>query len=126
MPLWRAIVLMSLALMIGIGLGYVRWGREARRLQEAAALGPEARQQPVGAVRRWTVRGVVRILLREQAVVFLTHESVPGLIGGATRAFPVASPKLLDSLSPGDPVRFTIERRGMQVVVVSIEREGAH
>src|SRR5262249_56560865 len=94
-PLWRAIVLMTLALMIGLGLGYVRWGREARRLREAPALASDARQQPAGEARRATARGVVRILLRDQAIVFLTHETIAGHLPGATRAFPVASPKLL-------------------------------
>ena len=125
MRLWRAIVLMSLALLIGIGLGYVRWGREARQLREVAGLPPELRQRPVGEPGRRTARGVVRIVLRDQAVVFLTHETIPGLMSGATRAFAVASPRLLGDLSPGDPVRFTLERRGMQNVLVAIEREKA-
>ena len=123
MRLWRAIVLVSLALVVGIGLGYVRWGREARQLREAAALPPEFRQRPVGEPGRWTALGVVRIMLPNQAIVFITHEAIPGLMSGATRAFNVASPRLLGGLSPGDPVRFTLERRGMQSVVVAIERE---
>jgi len=124
-PLWRAIVLMTLALVIGVGLGYVRWGREARRLREAPVVAADTRQLGTVEVRRSTARGVVRILLRDQAVVFLTHETIAGHLPGATRAFSVASPKLLNSLSPGDPVRFTVERRGMQNVLVAIEREGS-
>lgn len=123
MRLWRVIVLMGLALVIGIGLGYVRWGREARQLREVVARTPDLRRSPVGEATRWTSRGVVRIVLPDQAVVFLTHEEIPGLMPGATRAFPAANPKLLTALSPGDSVRFTLERRGMQNLLVAIERD---
>jgi len=124
MRLWRAIVLMTLALLVGIGLGYVRWGREARQLRETAALPPEQRLQSAEP-GRWTARGVVRILLKDQGVIFLTHEAIPGVMSGATRAFQAANPQLLASFSPGDPVRFTLERRGKGHLLVAIEREKA-
>ena len=123
MRLWRVIVLTALSLVIGVGLGYVRWGREARRLRDVVARTPELPRSPVGEISRWTSRGVVRIVLPDQAVVFLTHKEIPGLMPGATRAFPAANPKLLAALSPGDTVRFTLERRGMQNLLVAIERE---
>lgn len=122
MRLWRAVILMTLALVIGVGLGYVRWGREARQLREVVARAP---QQPAGDPGPWIARGVVRIVLRDQGVVFLTHEAIPGLMPGATRAFRTASPKLLEVLSPGDRIRFTLERRGKQSLLVAIEREKA-
>jgi Cu/Ag efflux protein CusF len=119
--LWRAIALMSLALVGGIALGYVRWGLEARRLRETAARPSEERQRSAEP-QRWTGRGVVRLLLREQGVVFLTHEAIPGVMSGATRAFQAANPQLLASFAPGDPVRFTLERRGMGHLLVAIEK----
>src|SRR5262245_65948354 len=120
MRLWRAIVLMTLALIVGFGLGYVRWGREARQLREAAAsLGLKQRSVDQGP---WTARGIVRIVLRDQGVVFLTHEAIPGVMPGATRAFQAAKPQLVASLSPGDAVRFTLERRGMGNLLVGIEK----
>lgn len=125
MRLWRVIVLMGLTLAIGIGLGYVRWGREARQLREVVARAPELRQGQASEGGRWTARGVVRIMLRDQSVIFLTHEAIPGLMPGATRAFKTASPKLLEALTPGDSVRFTLERRGKQNVLVSIEHDKA-
>ena len=123
MRLWRVIVLMALALVIGVGLGYVRWGREARQLRETLARAPELRPGEATDPGPWTARGVVRIVLRDQAVVFLTHEAIPGLMPGATRAFQTASPKLLEPLNPGDAVRFTLQRRGKQNLVVAIERD---
>ena len=124
MRLWRAVILMTLALLIGIGLGYVRWGREARQLREVVARAPELRA-PVTDPGPWIARGVVRIILKDQGVVFLTHAAIPGLLPGATRAFQAANPQLLAALSPGDPVRFTLERRGKGHLLVAIEREKA-
>ena len=105
MRLWRAIVLMGLALMVGMALGYVRWGREARQLRETLAVPPEQRQRSAES-GRWTARGVVRILLRDQGVVFLTHEAIPGVMPGGrepsrrrthsfSRAFHLAIPSAL-------------------------------
>lgn len=126
MRLWRVIVLMGLTLVVGVGLGYVRWGREARQLREALTERSELVPRPTaGEPGHWIARGIVRIILADQAVVFLTHETIPGLMAGATRAFTAATPKLLGGLSPGDPVRFTLERRRGQVLLVAIERDTA-
>jgi len=103
----------------------VRWGREARQLRETLARAPELRPGEATDPGPWIARGVVRIVLRDQAVVFLTHEAIPGLMPGATRAFQAANPQLLSALSPGDPVRFTLERRGKGHLLVAIEREKA-
>jgi Cu/Ag efflux protein CusF len=124
MRLWRVIVLMLVTLAVGIGLGYVRWAREARELREALALAQETRPQQAAAQGPWIARGVVRIVLPGQGILFLTHEAIPGLMPGATRAFAVASAPLFSGLTPGDSVRFTLERRGQRVVLVAIERDG--
>jgi Cu/Ag efflux protein CusF len=126
MGLSRAIILMSLALMVGVALGYVRWGREARQLRESLAQTAELVPRPaVGDSGRWSARGVVRNVLRDQNVVFLTHEAIPGVMAERTRAFTAVSPTLLTGLSPGDSVRFALERRRGQIVLVAIERDNA-
>jgi Cu/Ag efflux protein CusF len=114
---------MAVTLAVGIGLGYVRWGRETRELREALARAQEVRPQQAAAPGPWNARGVVRIVLPSQGVIFVTHEPIPGLMPGATRAFPVAGASLFTGLEPGDPVRFTLERRGQRVVLVAIERD---
>lgn len=123
MRLWRVVVLIGLALVIGFGLGYVRWGREAHQLRESLARASQLRPEQASDPGPWTARGVVRIVLRDQSVVFLTHEAIPGLMPGATRAFQSASSKLLEPLTPGDSVRFTLQRRGKQNLLVAIERD---
>jgi Cu/Ag efflux protein CusF len=120
MRLWKVILLLNLALGVGVGLGYLRWAREVRALQdevvrlrvEAARPGPSS----------WTVRGIVRSVIPKLGAIFLTHEAMPGLMDAMTMGFEADDPKLLDGLAPGDPVRFTVRKDGERLVVVSIEK----
>ncbi len=120
MRLWKVLVLLNLALCVGIGLGYLRWAREVRSLQDeidrlrAQAARPSAQS--------WTVRGIVRSLIPKLGAVFLTHEALPGVMDAMTMGFETDDPKLLDGLAPGDPVRFTVRREGEKLILVSIEK----
>ena len=123
MGLWKVVVLVNLALLLGLGGGYLRWGREVRQLQaelEAARRAPPA---PPGGEASWTVRGIVRSVLPNLGAVILTHEAMPGLMQAMTMGFEVIDSKLLDGLSPGDRVRFTVKRAGDRIVLVAIEKE---
>jgi Cu/Ag efflux protein CusF len=123
MRLWKVVILLNLALAVGIGLGYLRWAREVRRLEdqivrlrtEAARSGPSS----------WTVRGIVRTVVPPLGAVFLTHEAMPGLMDAMTMAFEAENPKILNGLAPGDPVRFTVRKDGDRLVLVSIEKLSA-
>jgi Cu/Ag efflux protein CusF len=123
MRLWKVIVLLNLALGVGIGLGYLRWAREVRALQdEVARLRVEAtRPGPTS----WTVRGIVRSVIPKLGAIFLTHEAMPGLMEAMTMGFEVEDPKLLEGLTPGDPVRFTVRKDGERLVLVTIEKQRA-
>src|SRR5262249_39158364 len=83
MPLWRVLVLVCLAMLAGVGLGYVRWGREARESREALTRALETRPRAVVDPGPWLARGIVRIILADQGVVFVTHEAIQGLMPGA-------------------------------------------
>jgi Cu/Ag efflux protein CusF len=123
MRLWKVIVLMNLALGVGVGLGYLRWAREVRALQdEIARLRAEATRPGPSS---WTVRGIVRSVIPQLGAVFLTHEAMPGLMEAMTMGFEVENPKLLDGLAPGDPVRFTVRKHGERLVMVAIEKQPA-
>lgn len=120
MRLWKVAVLLNLALGLGIGLGYLRWAREVRGLQdELVRLRAEATQ---AAPQSWTVRGIVRSIIPKLGAVFLTHEALPGLMDAMTMGFETDNPKLLDGLAPGDAVRFTVRRDGERLVLVAIEK----
>ncbi len=124
MRLWKVVVLVNLALGLGIGLGYLRWAREVRDLRQELARAREAASPPSAGERVWAVRGIVRLALPEQRVIFITHETIPGLMPGMTMGFEVADPRVLNRLTPGDPIRFTLQERGSRVVVVAIEKIG--
>ena len=120
MRLWKVVILLNLALGLGIGLGYLRWAREVRGLQdEIARIRAESTQ---AAPQSWTVRGIVRSVIPKLGAIFLTHESFPGLMDAMTMGFETDNPKLLDGLAPGDAVRFTVRREGERLVLIAIEK----
>lgn len=123
MRLWKVIVLVDVALALGVGGGYLWWAREVRQLERELAAARQAAEARRLAEASWTARGIVRLVQRSQGVVWLTHETIPGLMEGMTMPFPAADGAVLDGLRPGDPVRFTLRREDGRLVVVAIEHE---
>ena len=123
MKLWKAIVLVNLAVGIGILFGYLSWGREAVRLRQEVV---KARQEALAAQgeRQWTVHGVVRALIPEGNVLILTHEQIPGFMPSMTMGFRAATPELSDGLQAGDRVRFTLKGVPPNVVITELIKEG--
>jgi Cu/Ag efflux protein CusF len=123
MRLWKVVLLLNVALVVGIGLGYLRWAREVRSLEEQVTrLRAESNR---AAVSSWTVRGIVRSVIPQLNVVFLTHEAMPGLMEAMTMGFEAQDRKILNGLAPGDAVRFTVRRDGERLVLVAIDRLAA-
>lgn len=120
MRLWKAVLLLNVALGLGFGLGYLRWAREVGTLEEQIVRLRAEAARPDRA--SWTVRGIVRAVLAPSGVVFLTHEAMPGLMEGMTMGFQTDDPKILDGLAPGDPVRFTVRKDGERLILVAIEK----
>jgi Cu/Ag efflux protein CusF len=120
MRLWKVVLLLNVALGVGIGLGYLRWAREVRGLEDQIVrLRAEAARPDPAA---WTVRGIVRAVLAPSGAVFLTHEAMPGLMGAMTMGFEADDPRILNGLAPGDPVRFTVRKDGERLILVAIEK----
>ncbi len=119
MRVWKVILLIDLALAVGVGWGWVRWGRPAARLARQL---DEARALVTGGERQWHVRGVVRAVLPELNLVVLSHAEIPGYMPPMTMGFRVASPAVRDAASVGDEVRFTLRGRPPDVVITSIEK----
>jgi Cu/Ag efflux protein CusF len=120
--LWKVVVLLDLALLVGLGGGYLWWAREVRALRLQVAQTSRPSTGASSAAQAWTVRGIVRVVLPSQGAIFLTHESVPGLMAGMTMGFEVEDPKLLDGLQPGDAVRFTLRQIGERLRITAIEK----
>ena len=125
MRLWKVVLLVDAALVLGLGGGYLWWAREVRILRQELAATRGASQPRAVTGGTWTVRGIVRLVQRNAGVVWLTHEDVPDLMEGMTMPFQAASEKVLDGLSPGDPVRFTLKADDGRLLVTAIKKEGA-
>ena len=120
MRLWRAVLLMNLALALGLMLGYLAWGRQLVRLEQELSV---ARRQ-AAVPRTWTVRGVVRAVLPQANVVIVTHEDIPGYMTPMTMGFPVKDRALVQGLDIGETVRFTLSGVPPDLVITAIIREG--
>ena len=117
MRLWKAVLLVDLALLMGIGFGYLWWGREATRLRVEALT---ARDRP--AATEWAARGVVRAILPEMNVVVLTHEDIVGFMPSMTMGFRVESPQVYKGIEVGDEVRFTLKGAASNVVITRLQK----
>jgi Cu/Ag efflux protein CusF len=114
------VLLINLALILGVGWGYVFWGLREGRLERELA---EARAAAASGVeRQWTVEGVVRAIFPELGVIVLTHGDIPGYMPAMTMGFRVASPKIQEAVSVGDEVRFTLRGVLPDVAVTTIEK----
>jgi Cu/Ag efflux protein CusF len=121
---WRVLVLVNLALVAGVVIGYAWWGRENRTLSRELLNLRQAAMRPPAAGATWTTRAIVRAVPGPARIV-LTHETVPGLMEGMTMGFDVEAPALLEGLAPGDAVRVALRVTEGRVVVAGIARTGA-
>jgi Cu/Ag efflux protein CusF len=120
MTVWRVALLINAALVLGLGSGYLWWGRQLAGLrQELAAARAVA---PAGVEREFHGRGVVRAILGELNVIVLTHDDIPGYMAPMTMGFRVASPRLLEGLEAGDSVRFVLRGAAPNLLLVGIEK----
>lgn len=114
------IVLVNLAVAMGVGLGYLRWGRaEARLRAELAAL---AARPAAATAGEWTTRGVVRAVLPDLGVIVLTHAAIGDVMPPMTMGFRVSTPSVYAGLGPGDEVRFTSRGIPPNLVISRIEK----
>jgi Cu/Ag efflux protein CusF len=120
MRAWKAVVLLNLALVVGVGWGYVFWGLKVARLDRELALARAGAAS--GVEREWVVAGVVRAILPELDVLVITHGEITGLMAPMTMGFRAASPKIHEGISIGDEVRFTLRGVPPNVAITAIEK----
>jgi Cu/Ag efflux protein CusF len=118
MRAWHAAALINLALLVALAGGWQAWQRETGRADAQAVqtitLGPE---------REWhDLRGVVRAVVPDLGIIVLTHEDIPGYMPGMTMGFRIATPKIPESLSVGDAVRFSLRGAPPLVVLTAIDK----
>jgi hypothetical protein len=121
MRIWQAALLLNLALVIGLGLGYVGWGRRAEALGRDAdaahaqleRLERERQACEAGAragEQHWDGRGIVRAVYPQ--LVLITHEEIRGLLPARTTGFPAGALSGREALRVGDPIRFSLRGTG--------------
>jgi Cu/Ag efflux protein CusF len=124
MRLWRAVLLLNLALAVGIFLGWLAWGREVSRL-ERRLLESQQRVFVIGVEKEWVVKGVVRAVIPEIQVMVVTHDEIPGFMpAGMTMGFKVQDPKVLEGVRVGEVVRFTLKGVPPDVQITALAAEG--
>jgi len=124
LKLWRAILLMNLGLALGVGLGYLAWGRQVIGLEAELALARERTLQ-AGVERVFDARGVVRAVLQEINVVVLSHDDIGGFMPSMTMGFRLRDPQLLQGIAVGDTVRFKLRGIPPNLVIVEITKGSA-
>jgi Cu/Ag efflux protein CusF len=120
MRAWKAVVLLNLALVVGVGWGYAFWGLRAARLERELAAARAATLS--GVERQWVVEGVVRAIFPELEVLVITHGEIADFMPAMTMGFRVASPKIQEAVSVGDEVRFTLQGVPPNVAVTAIQK----
>jgi Cu/Ag efflux protein CusF len=118
MAVSRVVVLLNLALVIGVGWGYLWWGRDVARLTRELA---EARAAAAGP-REYQGEGVVRAVLADINVVVITHDEIPGYMPSMTMGFRATSPEIYEAVQIGDAVRFTLRGTPPNLAIVAVER----
>jgi Cu/Ag efflux protein CusF len=120
MALWRVVLLLNLAIAVGIGWGYVWWGRQVERLTREVT---EARAAAAGP-REYRAEGVVRAVLNDMNVVVITHDEIPGYMPAMTMGFRATSPQVYEAVAVGDAVRFTLRGTPPNLAIVALEKLG--
>jgi Cu/Ag efflux protein CusF len=118
MRVWRVVILLVLALAVGVGWGYLWWGRHVARLTREVA---EARAA-AGGPREYRAEGVVRAVLPDINVIVITHEEIPGYMPSMTMGFRATSAKIYETVDVGDAVRFTLRGTPPNLAVVALEK----
>ena len=122
---YKVIILVNLAVGVGFLLGSIWWGREVGRLRhELTALQQETVARP-SAQAQWSAQGVVRVVAPEINRIFIDHAEIPGLMEAMTMAFEPEDPRLLNGVSPGDQVHFSLRHEAGRLLLVGIEKSGS-
>ena len=118
MAVWRVVMLLVLTFVVGVGWGYLWWGRDVTRLGRELA---EARAAASGP-REYRAEGVVRAVLPDINVVVITHEEIAGYMPAMTMGFRASSPKIYETVDVGDAVRFTLRGTPPNLALVAVEK----
>jgi Cu/Ag efflux protein CusF len=81
--------------------------------------------QPPAPPEKLVGRGVVQKVVPADRRVIIAHEDMPGFMRAMTMSFEVRDPALLEKCTPGQRVRFTLEKTDQTLYLVDIGKEPA-
>ena len=119
MRLYGVVTVTNLAFALGVVCGYVWWHEEVDRLGREL---DSVRQLAAATTQTWTVKGIVRAVLKDDGVVVITHEPLGGMMSAMTMGFRVKDRALLEGLEPGDRIDFTVAPAGKDLLVVALKK----
>jgi Cu/Ag efflux protein CusF len=79
--------------------------------------------QPPAPPEKLVGRGVVQKVVLADRRVVIAHDDIPGFMRAMTMSFEVRNPALLEKFTPGERVRFTLERTDQTLYLVEAEKE---
>jgi Cu/Ag efflux protein CusF len=110
----------NVAAAMGVGAGYLYWGRQAERVAAELKLAKQVAPRPV---KEWKdVAGVVRGVMPELGVVVLSHADIPGYMRPMTMGFQVEAPQVHEGFEVGDPVQFTLKGTPPRVRITAMRK----
>jgi Cu/Ag efflux protein CusF len=114
------VIAVNLAAMMGVGAGYLYWGRQAERTAAELKIARSVAPRPE---REWKdVAGVVRGIMPEAGVVVLSHADMVGYMRPMTMGFKAESATLYEGLQVGDAVHVTLRGVPPRVRITAMER----
>jgi Cu/Ag efflux protein CusF len=121
MRVWRVVILLDLALALGLGWGWLWWGQQTQRLARDLAAA-QAAAATAGGERVYHGTGVVRAEMHDIGLVVITHGEIPGYMPAMTMGFRLASPTIVESVKPGDAVRFTLRGTPPNLAITAMDK----
>jgi Cu/Ag efflux protein CusF len=125
MRLYKAVILVNLALVFGFLGGSLWRAEEVDRLRRELAAARQVVKAQQAAETTGTAQGIVRGVFPQRKLLYLTHEDIPGLMPSMTMGFHTEDPVLTRGLVPGDRVRFTVQKSGKDYFVIALRKEGS-
>ena len=79
--------------------------------------------QPPAPPEKLVGRGVVQKVVPADRRVVIAHEDIPGFMPAMTMSFEVRDPALLEKFTPGERVRFTLEKTDQTLYLIEVEKD---
>ena len=79
--------------------------------------------QPPTPAEKLVGRGILQKVVPADRRLIIAHDDMPGFMRAMTMSFEVRDPRLLEKCTPGQRVRFTLEKTDQTLYLVEIEKE---